>query len=164
MFEMPNEYGLDVRVGREIFGLTVVALPAKREPECGTIQLYEPWFEESIRERGAKWEIDTLERCSSGPWRSDPKTGFTGGLYPALRVNREGVPSDTEHDHYYVPMPIYSESLDEAWKVIMEVRKWRADIAADFWKNFDLFTFFMYEHAPAKAICLRALEAKRKNS
>jgi hypothetical protein len=160
MLPTPKERELDVWVGREIFGLTVAMLPAWREPECGSVQIYEPWWEEDIRKRGVKWELDKLDYCSSRPMGPNHETGFWGGIIPTMRLKKEGATGDTEDDHWYDELPRYSTSLDEAWKVVLEVRKWRADIAKEVWDKFVPFVVFMQENNLAEKICQWALKAK----
>lgn len=147
---VPEDFILDVRVAREIFGQHVDVLPAYRDLECGEIQLQDPAMQDHTFEKEGelteymKHEQEELKELGSSPWDG------RRGLIPAVRVKHE-----TEEHYWWEPIPRYSKSLDEAWKVIMKAREWPHN---EFFDRIDMRNLLLNSTEVARNICELALE------
>jgi len=145
---------LDVRIAEDIFGLDVELLPAYREPECGTIQLYEPWYQKDIMEGDSAPDKERLKAHSAEVWDEEKRCG----LVPAYRAKHE-----TEDHYWYELVPNYSTSLDDAWKIVLKLRAdKRPGLIQKFIMKLEsrgMRWLFSLSVAPAKTICEASLEA-----
>jgi hypothetical protein len=159
-FPIPSERELDARVAREIWGNEVQMLPAHREPECGSIVIWEPEFIESALKEleedalGHSFMGNLLKQHSAALWHT--VEGVTCGQLPAVLIKA----TNPEHSDRWEPLPHYSTSIAAAWELIELVRETEEWMRARFLDRLgNLHVFLMDCENQPKAICEAALQA-----
>jgi hypothetical protein len=156
-FPIPSDRELDARVAREFWNEEVRMLPAHQEPECGSIQVWDPEHIEStikeLEEHGPSLMSDLLKWHSATPWQS--VEGMTCGQYPCVLV-KAVLP---EHRDYWGPLPHYSTSISDAWQLIDLIRETEGPLRSKFLDRLGDLRLFLMDYDTPKAICLAALEA-----
>ena len=155
-FPIPSDRELDARVAREIRKEEVRMLPAHREPECGSIQIWDPSYIEStikdLEENGSSLMSDLLRQHSKTVWRS--VEGVTCGQTPCVLIK----PVLPGYSDYWKPLPHYSTSIADAWQLIDLIRQIEDRFQSKFLDRLGDLRLFLMKYDTPKAICLAALE------